>query len=91
VVAVVMGVDQGAHRLVGDRGDRVEIGPGAPLGGAGIHADHAPTADEEPGVVDPPAAIRLHISIDTVRDLLEPRVRDRDPRAAAQHWSCDQP
>jgi hypothetical protein len=69
VVAVMMGVDQRPYRSWGDRLDRVEVVDGAPSGGAGVDVDHALAADQERGVVDVPAAIRLDVGEDAVADL----------------------
>src|SRR5262249_2932628 len=73
VVAVVVGVQQGAHRPVGDAGDPRQVVPGPLLGGAGVHAHHAPAADQEAGVVQPPRPVRLQVGVDAVTDLLQHR------------------
>ena len=77
MVRVMMGVDQGSHRHPGDAAHGVEEGVGPPLGGAGVDGGDAVRGDEEPGVVDHPAAVGLDICKNAVRDLLQP-ARDRD-------------
>ena len=74
VIAVVMGVDQRADRPAGDGLDGVQVGAGAPLGGGGVDADHAgvdPLTDQEAGVVQVPAAVRLQVGVDVLADLLD--------------------
>ena len=68
VIAVVMGVDQGADGLLGDGVYGVQVGAGAPLGGGGVDADHAGAADQEAGVVQVPAAVRLQVGVDVLAD-----------------------
>jgi hypothetical protein len=78
VVAVVVGVDQGAHRLDGHVADRAQQRPRPALGGAGVDGHDALRADQEAGVVDPPAAVGLHVGEHVVGHLHG--VRGREPR-----------
>ncbi len=82
----MVGVDQGPDRPVGHGGDRLEVGPGAPLGRTGVDADHALAGHQEAGVVDEPAAVGLDVGEDTVADLLRP-ARELEPvnRCEAAH------
>src|SRR5690348_1424347 len=67
-----MGVDQSAHRQPGNARHGVEEGPGPPLGRAGVDGGDAVTGDQEPGVVDHPAAVGLDIGEDAVGHFLQP-------------------
>lgn len=82
----MVGVDQGPDRPVGHGGDRLEVGPGAPLGRTGVDADHALAGHQEAGVVDEPAAVGLDVGEGTVADLLRP-ARGLEPvnRCEAAH------
>ena len=73
VVAVVVGVHEGADRRCRDGLDGVPVGAGAPLGRARVDADDALRPDEEAGVVDPPGAVGLDVGEDAVGDLLRLR------------------
>ena len=53
VVAVVVRVDQGAERSIGDRADGVEKSAGPLLREARVDGRHAVGADEEAAVVQP--------------------------------------
>ena len=70
VVAVVMGVDDGADRRGRHVRDGLPVGARAPLGRARVDADDALRPDEETGVVDPPRAVGLDVGEDAVGDLL---------------------
>ena len=86
VVAMVMRADHGPHRGGRDRGDGLLVGAGPPLGRAGVDADHALRAGQEPGVVDPPGAVRLDVGPDAVGDLLRlRRARRVDVTGQAAH------
>jgi hypothetical protein len=74
VVAVVVGLDERAHRLGGHRCDRGEVGPGVELGGAGVYADHAAPPDQEPVLLIHHEPVGLDVGVDAVGDLLQPRV-----------------
>ena len=86
VIAVVVGVDQRPHRFFCDCPDGVQVGAGAPLGGGGVDADHAGVADQEAGVVEVPAAVRLQVGVDVLADspdLAQAHCRAPSSRAAA--------
>src|SRR6266567_9601867 len=72
-----------ADRFARDRPDGVQVGAGTSLGGGGVDADHAGAADEETGVVQVPAAVRLQVGVDVLADLLcfRPEVPQAHPRA----------
>src|SRR6185503_8353664 len=69
VVAVVMRVHECPNWTVAHGAHRVEVRLGAPVRRAGVDAHHAAPADEEAGVVDPPAAVGLHVREDSFADL----------------------
>src|SRR5581483_10613058 len=71
MVTVVVGVDQRAHGALGDGLDGVQVGAGPALGGGGVDADHAVPADQEAGVVEVPAAVRLQVGVDVRADFPE--------------------
>src|SRR6266700_5506303 len=60
-----------AYRFARGRPDGVQVGAVATLGGGGVDADHAGAADEEAGVVQVPAAVRLQVGVDVLADLFE--------------------
>ena len=77
VVAVMVSVHEDPHRGARHSGQRVEERAGAPLGRAGVDRGHSVAADEEPGVVQAPRAVELHVGEDAVAHLLQRRGRER--------------
>ena len=73
VVAVVVRVHERPHRQPAHRTDRVPEGPRAPLREAGIDRHHAIAADDEAGVVQPPAPVRLDVGEDAPAHLFHAR------------------
>src|ERR1700754_3222738 len=75
VVAMVMGVHERPDRQITNSRDGCQVVTGTAFRGAGVDAGHAAPADEESGVVDPPASVRLHMAVHTVTDLYHARGR----------------
>jgi hypothetical protein len=76
VVTVMVRVDEGAHGpLSGLTAERVQKGPRPALGEAGVDREHGVAADDEAGVVQPPASIELHVAKHTRADLFDDRRR----------------
>jgi len=76
VVAVMMGVEQRADRGSAHGTNGLLQTDGAPLRGGGVDRAHVILCDDEAGVVDPPAAVRLHVGEDPVGDLVAGRRRE---------------